>query len=74
MSKTIKSRVQKKSGKKRKNKAAIIKQADSLCDGMLKSLQKARSPVLQAVKCSLDNSSYDTKTGYLVSKGENGDL
>ena len=54
----------------RKNKQEIIKQADSLCQGMLKSLEKARSPLLQAIKCSLDNSSYDAKKGYLVPKGK----
>ena len=70
MPKKIKSKEQKTSGKKRKDKTGIIKQANQLCDGMLKSLEKARSPVLQAVKCSLDNSSYDTKVGYLVPKGK----
>lgn len=54
----------------RKNKQEIIKQADSLCQGMLKSLEKARSPLLQAIKRSLDNSSYDAKKGYLVPKGK----
>lgn len=54
----------------RKNKQEIIKQADSLCQGMLKSLEKARSPLLRAIKCSLDNSSYDAKKGYLVPKGK----
>ena len=55
---------------KRKNTQEIIKQADSLCQGMLKSLEKARSPLLQAIKCSLDNSDYDAKRGYLVPKGK----
>ena len=35
---------------KRKNKTAIIKQADDLCQGMLKRLEKARSPLLKAIK------------------------
>lgn len=55
---------------KRKNKQEIIKQADALCQGMLKSLEKARSPLLKAIKCSLDNSDYDSKRGYLISKGK----
>ena len=37
---------------------------------MLKSLQKESPPVLKAVKCSLDNSHYDPKRGYLVPKGK----
>ena len=37
---------------------------------MLKDLEKAKRPVLSAVKCSLDNSDYDTKKGYLIPKGK----
>ena len=55
---------------KRKNKTAIIKQADDLCQGMLKRLEKARSPLLKAIKCSLDNSDYNSRVGYLVPKGK----
>ena len=55
---------------KRKNKKDIVKQAEVLCEGMLKNLEKSRSPKLQAIKCSLDNSSYDPRTGYLVPKGK----
>ena len=56
--------------KKRKSKAEIIHQAESLCQGMLQSLEKARSPVLRAIKRSLDNSLYDSRAGFLVPKGK----
>ena len=59
-----------KKQKKRTSTKEIIRQADSLCEGMLKSLERARSPILRSVKCSLDNSFYDAKKGYLVSKGK----
>ena len=48
----------------------IPKIAIQLCDTMLKDLEKAKRPVLSAVKCSLDNSEYDAKRGYLISKGK----
>ena len=44
----------------------IPKISRGLCDQMLKDLEQARRPVLSAVKCSLDNSSYDVKKGYLI--------
>ncbi len=37
-----------------------------LCDAMLKELENANRPVLEAVKCSLDNSEYNAKVGYLT--------
>ena len=48
----------------------IPKQSQDLCKGMLKKLQKKKPPILQSVKCSLDNSHYDPKRGYLVPKGK----
>ena len=60
----------KKQKNKRKDKTAIIKQANDLCQGMLQRLEKARSPLLQSIKCSLDNSDYDPRVGYLVPKGK----
>ena len=53
-----------------KNRPAkdIPKQSRDMCMGLLKKLQKKRPPILQAVKCSLDNSHYDSKKGYLVPK------
>ncbi len=54
--------------KKRKVKTGveISKKAKALCDQMLKDLEVAKRPVLHAVKCSLDNSFYDPKVGYLT--------
>src|ERR1700683_3841138 len=37
-----------------------------LCDTMLAELEKAKRPVLEAVKCSLDNSLYNPRVGYLT--------
>ncbi|MDE0518825.1 MAG: DNA topoisomerase VI [Bdellovibrionales bacterium] len=54
----------------RKLNKDIPKMAIQVCETMLKDLEKARRPVLSAVKCSLDNSEYDTKKGYLVPKGK----
>lgn len=48
----------------------IPKQSKDLCQEMLKKLQQKKPPVLQAVKCSLDNSEYDPKRGYLIPKGK----
>ncbi len=44
----------------------IPKEAKILCDMVLKELENAKRPVLEAVKCSLDNSEYNAKTGYLT--------
>lgn len=44
----------------------IPKEAKLLCDAVLKELENANRPVLEAVKCSLDNSEYDPKVGYLT--------
>lgn len=46
--------------------ADILKQCLTLCDHMLTDLEKARRPVLKATKCSLDNSNYDHRLGYLT--------
>ncbi len=40
--------------------------AENLCNEMLDSLEKAQRPILQATKCSLDNSIYRPSKGYLV--------
>ncbi len=37
-----------------------------MCERLLRDLEKARRPVLQATKCSLDNSFYNPKVGYLT--------
>lgn len=44
----------------------IPKEAEILCDMMLSELEKAKRPVLEAIKCSLDNSLYNPKVGYLT--------
>src|ERR1700759_1347233 len=44
----------------------IPKEAKLLCDTMLTELENANRPVLEAVKCSLDNSLYNPKVGYLT--------
>ena len=44
----------------------IPTEAKLLCDMMLKELENANRPVLEAVKCSLDNSEYSPKVGYLT--------
>ena len=44
----------------------IPKEVRMLCDSMLEELEKANRPVLEAVKCSLDNSFYNSKVGYLT--------
>jgi DNA topoisomerase-6 subunit A len=44
----------------------IAKEAKVMCETMLADLEKAKRPVLEAVKCSLDNSFYSPKVGYLT--------
>lgn len=50
----------------RELKIDIQKEAKILCEQMLSDLEKAKRPVLEAVKCSLDNSFYNSKVGYLT--------
>src|SRR3954464_9889916 len=44
----------------------IPKLSKELCNRLLEDLEKARRPVLLATKCSLDNSRYNHKVGYLT--------
>lgn len=44
----------------------IPREARALCDAVLKELEMANRPVLEAVKCALDNSNYNPKLGYLT--------
>ena len=44
----------------------IPKEARLLCETMLTELENANRPVLEAVKCALDNSIYNPKVGYLT--------
>ena len=49
-----------------KDKKSIERIALSLCDQILSDLIKAKRPVLEATKSSLDNAIYSTKLGYLT--------
>src|ERR1700682_2742624 len=44
----------------------IPKLSKELCQVLLKDLENARRPILEATKCSLDNCRYDFKVGYLT--------
>lgn len=44
----------------------LPKLSREICERMLRDLEKAQRPVLEAVKCSLDNSFYNPKVGYLT--------
>lgn len=54
----------------RESKIDIKKEAEALCEMMLGDLEKAKRPVLEAVKCALDNSIYNQKVGYLTPGGK----
>lgn len=45
---------------------SIPKISKDLCNKMLADLENARRPILEAIKCSLDNSNYSPKVGYLT--------
>lgn len=44
----------------------VITVSKELCLKMLSDLENARRPVLEAIKCSLDNANYSPKVGYLT--------
>ena len=44
----------------------IPKEARIICDQMLKDLENAKRPTIEAIKCSLDNSYYNPKVGFLT--------
>ncbi|MBC6415814.1 MAG: DNA topoisomerase VI [Bdellovibrionales bacterium] len=60
----------KKKTLKNRPKRDLLKDSQKLGKEMLKDLNQKKSPVLKAIKCSLDNSLYDSKKGYLVPKGK----
>ena len=63
--------VRKKIAKRSKpKKEEIINKTRALCKNSLNRLKAKKPPVFQAIKCSLDNSDYNSKLGYLVSKGK----
>lgn len=49
-----------------KKDTEIISFGKDLCERMLSDLERARRPVLKATKCSLDNSLYNAKVGFLT--------
>lgn len=49
-----------------KKDSEVIHLGKELCEQMLGDLEKAKRPVLRATKCSLDNSNYNPKVGYLT--------
>jgi DNA topoisomerase-6 subunit A len=51
---------------KKTNDDLIPKLSRELCSRLLGDLEKAKRPVLLATKCSLDNSKYNHKLGYLT--------
>ena len=55
---------------KKRPKKNLLEESKKLCLTMLKDLKRKKAPVLQAVKCSLDNSTYDPRKGYLIPKGK----
>lgn len=44
----------------------VPKLSKELCERMLSDLEKARRPLLEATKCSLDNAIYNPKVGFLT--------
>tara|TARA_Y100000590_G_scaffold352810_2_gene405548 strand:- start:5848 stop:7002 length:1155 start_codon:yes stop_codon:yes gene_type:complete len=48
----------------------VAKISKEVCQKLLMDLEKARRPILKATKCSLDNSIYNPKLGYLTPAGK----
>ncbi len=44
----------------------VTKIAKNMCSTVLSDLERARRPVLEAIKCSLDNAFYSPRVGYLT--------
>jgi len=59
-------KVQQSAKRVAKKQSEIISMGTELCERMLSDLEKAKRPVLTATKCSLDNSQYSPKVGYLT--------
>jgi len=53
-----------------KKQSEIISLGTELCERMLADLERAKRPVLTATKCSLDNSLYNPKVGFLTPGGK----
>jgi len=56
--------------RKAKTGTELIKNAKRLCNQMLTDLEASNRPVLEAVRCSLDNTIYDPKVGFLTPGGK----
>ena len=54
----------------RDSKKDIPKISKQICDKMLSELEKAKRPMLEAIRCSLDNSIYNPKVGYFTPAGK----
>ena len=48
------------------NEIDVPKLSKEICNKLLKDLEAARRPILEATKCSLDNANYNHKLGYLT--------
>ena len=53
-----------------KKQSEIISLGTELCERMLADLERAKRPILTATKCSLDNSLYNPKVGFLTPGGK----
>jgi DNA topoisomerase-6 subunit A len=49
-----------------KKDSEVISLGKDLCEKMLADLERAKRPVLSATKCSLDNSNYSNRVGFLT--------
>ena len=59
-----------KKARTRKSPKNIPQLAKNICDTMLKDLEKAKRPQLEAIKCSLDNAVYSARRGYFTPGGK----
>lgn len=50
----------------KRNSDALPKLSKDLCNRLLADLERAKRPVIEATKCSLDNSIYNSKVGFLT--------
>ena len=57
---------QKNKQRTKKTDAEVIRLGHELCEKMLFDLERAKRPRLAATKCSLDNSQYNSKIGFLT--------
>ncbi len=48
------------------SRKSVQSKAEEICQYMLSTLEKGQRPILEAVRCNLDNSIYDPSVGYFV--------